>query len=660
MCGITGILCREASPAVFEKFVRATDIIRHRGPDDEGFVWLPAAGEPLAFGGADTVPELTLPRSNEIPAQRGTGILLGHRRLSILDTTAAGHQPMAAAGGKVWIVFNGEVYNFKELRAELADGFEFHTGSDTEVILAAWLKWGRDMLPRLTGMFAFAIADFRDANRPLLLLARDPFGIKPLYWAETGEGFAFASEIKSLLTLGVPADVDAGRLYTWFSQGCTDFGDGSLFAGVKQVAAGQWLEIRMSGGRRETSGGRYWNPEWRHTQRIDRTGAAQELRRLFLDNIRLHLRSDVPVGAALSGGIDSSSIVCGIHEVECDAKIRTFSYLSEEEERSEEKWMDIVAARAGAEPHKTRPCSKDLISCISKLMEAHDEPFGSAGIFAQYCVFKLARENGIKVMLDGQGADEILGGYRGYASLRLASMIRRGRWIRGSVFLKRSRLAVGGGGWPVLTTAVRVLLPGRVAWRMKKKSGRGGPAACFRDEWFAARGIHGPDMPPRGKGSDRLREGLWYSTLVNSLPMLLRYEDRNSMAHSVESRVPFLTTGLVEFILSLPEEYIIGDDGASKSIFREAMRGLTPDAVLDRRDKLGFDTPERSWLMEPEARKWAAGLLESDAAGSLEFLNMDRVRREWGEAAAGTARSPSWLWRVLNLILWVQTRGVRS
>jgi asparagine synthase (glutamine-hydrolysing) len=181
----------------------------------------------------------------------------------------------------------------------------------------------------------------------------------------------------------------------------------------------------------------------------------------------------------------------------------------------------------------------------------------------------------------------------------------------------------------------------------------------LQHDWFAARGITGPDLPPRGKGNDRLREGLWYSTLVNSLPMLLRFEDRNSMAHSVESRVPFLTPSLVEFILSLPEEFIIGDDGGSKCIFREAMRGLTPDVVLDRRDKLGFDTPEKSWLMAPEAQQWASGLLQSDAADSLKLLNMDLIRREWAGAAAGRAAFPPWLWRVLNLILWVQTRGVR-
>ncbi|HEX2748634.1 MAG TPA: asparagine synthase (glutamine-hydrolyzing) [Verrucomicrobiales bacterium] len=659
MCGISGLILNQANPPAFESLRRATDVIRHRGPDDEGFVWLPAGGSPHPFGGQDTMPELALPSFPQESSIKGAGFLLGHRRLSILDVSVAGHQPMAAADGKVWIAFNGEVYNFKELRAELADGFQFRTGSDTEVILAAWLKWGRDMLPRFAGMFALALADMRDPSKPLLLLARDPFGIKPLYYAETEHGFAFASEIKSMLSLGVKPQANAARLYTFFTQGCTDYGTGSLFAGVKQLPGGHWMEIRLAGERREVREDRYWNPDWRHSRDIGRADAVQELRRLFLENIRLHLRSDVPLGAALSGGIDSSSIVCGIREVEPGAGIRTFSYLSEDEARSEEKWMDVVAERAGAVPHKTRPSSGDLMHSIDKLMDAQDEPFGTTGIFAQYCVFKLARENGIKVMLDGQGADEILGGYHGYASLRLATMIRRGRWIGAFRFLNHARLAVGGGGWPLLRSSVRQMLPAELAWKVKKKTKRAGPAAVLRDEWFAARGITGPDLPPHGKGADRLRQGLWYSTLVNSLPMLLRFEDRNSMAHSVESRVPFLTPSLVEFILSLPEKYIIGDDGTSKSIFREAMRGLTPDVVLDRRDKLGFDTPEKSWLLSPEAKQWATGLINSDAAASLELLNMDLIRRGWEDASAGRAPCPPWLWRVLNLILWVQGRGVR-
>jgi asparagine synthase (glutamine-hydrolysing) len=203
------------------------------------------------------------------------------------------------------------------------------------------------------------------------------------------------------------------------------------------------------------------------------------------------------------------------------------------------------------------------------------------------------------------------------------------------------------------------LIPRRLAWAVKKRSHRRAGAAVLRQDWFAARGIRQPGLPPRGEGSDRLREGLWYSTLINSLPMLLRYEDRNSMAHSVESRVPFLTPSIVEFVLSLPEEYIIGDDGGSKSIFREAMRGLTPDAILDRRDKLGFDTPEKKWMLEPASRKWADNLLNSEAAATQPLLNMAFVRSGWEDAAAGRSPCPPWMWRVLCFLQWSQQKGVQ-
>lgn len=613
----------------------------------------------MPFGGADTVPEIPLPRRAQLPPLDGSGVLLGHRRLSILDVSAAGHQPMAAAEGKVWIVFNGEIYNFEELRAELQDEFAFRTGSDTEVILAAWLKWGRDMLPRFTGMFALALADLRTPDCPLLLLARDPFGIKPLYFSECNGAFAFASEIKSLLLLGAAPEADPARIFTWFTQGCTDYGDGTLFRSVRQLEAGHWMELRLRGTSRAMTGGRYWNPDWQASQKIGRAEAAGELRRLFMENIRLHLRSDVPVGAALSGGIDSSSIVSAIRSVEPGAEIRTFSYLSEDEARSEEKWMDIVAQRTGARPHKTRPSSADLMSGLDRLIESQDEPFGTTGLFAQYCVFKLARENNIKVMLDGQGADEILGGYRGYGSLRLVTMLRRGLLPGAFRYLQQARHAVGGGGRPLLQTAMMQLLPARLSWRLKKFGHRRGKLSVIHHGWFAARGITGPGLPPRGRGGDRLREGLWYSTLVNSLPMLLRYEDRNSMAHSVESRVPFLTPRLVEFILSLPEEYLIGNDGESKSIFREAMRGLTPDEVLNRRDKLGFDTPQTTWLLQEGPAKWAEALLHGDTARRLGMLDLSVARAAWQAAVAGRAACPEWMWPLLCFIFWVEKRGVR-
>lgn len=320
--------------------------------------------------------------------------------------------------------------------------------------------------------------------------------------------------------------------------------------------------------------------------------------------------------------------------------------------------MDVVARRAQTQSHKTCPSSNDLMQSVDRLMECQDEPFGSTGIFAQYCVFKLANENGIKVMLDGQGADEILGGYPAYGSRRLFSMLRRGRLLRALRHVKGARAAVGFGGWPFFQTTMMQMLPAGISWRLKKLGHRRGKLSMLNYGWFTERGIGRPCLPPRGGGCDRLRESLWFSTRVNGLPMLLRFEDRNSMAHSVESRVPFLTTSLVEFMLSLPEEYFIDDAGESKSIFREAMRGLTPDEVLDRRDKLGFETPQTTWLMQQGLAQWAGKLLNGDTARRIELLDLSVVRAAWQAAVAGKAACPAWMWPLLCFILWVEKRGV--
>lgn len=648
----------QPEPCVMARFRRATEAIRHRGPDDEGFVWLPFTGFPLVFGGPDTMPELALPGWGRLPALSGSGVLLGHRRLSILDITSAGHQPMAAAEGKVWIVFNGEIYNYIELRAELAGDFAFRTGSDTEVILAAWLAWGRDMLPRLTGMFAFAIADMRDAARPVLLLARDPFGIKPLYYAITAGCFAFASEPKALLELGAEPVVNAASLYTYLTRGCTDYAEQTLFQNIRQLPSANWMEMDLNCTSAPAATGTFWNPDRNACRDISRDEARSTVRELFLENIRLHLRSDVPLGAALSGGVDSSSIVCGIREVEPGAAIRTFSYLSEDERTSEETWMDMVAARAGAQPHKDKPSAADMAASLGALVKAQDEPFGNTSVFAQYAVFRLARRNGVKVMLDGQGADEVLAGYDGYAALRLSSLLRRWNLRSAFSFMRGAGKATGGGGMRLLRGAVMDMLPNRIAAGIKQQSR--GETVPLNNTWFASRGIHRPDLPARPEGRDRMRAGLWYSTLANGLPMLLRYEDRNSMAHSVESRVPFLTVKFIEFILSLPEEYILARDGTSKSIFRDAMRGLVPDAVLDRRDKLGFTTPEARWLTAPGARQWVKQTLDSDAARSLTMLDMTAVRTQWQAVEDGRRPCPPWMWRVLNAAAWAQTFDVRA
>jgi asparagine synthase (glutamine-hydrolysing) len=416
------------------------------------------------------------------------------------------------------------------------------------------------------------------------------------------------------------------------------------------------------GGRAPARPAPYWRIDLERTSDLSFGEAAARLRELFLENVRLHLRSDVPVGAALSGGIDSSSIVMGMRRVEPELALHTFSYVADDPAVSEERWVEVVGAAARAEVHKTRPTPADLVSDLDALIAAQDEPFGSTSIYAQYRVFRRAREAGVTVMLDGQGADEMLAGYRSYLGARLASLLRQGRLLRANRLVSRAGRQPGVSSRQMLLAAGGMAFPrfglGSGLLRgVARRAGlsNGSTLAALNNEWFTLRGAT-PWRYENGHGADVLRKTLHDTLVETSLPMLLRYEDRNSMAHSIESRVPFLTTAVAEFVLSLPEEYLIAPDGTSKSVFRSAMRGLVPDSILDRRDKIGFATPERRWL--ETLRPWVEEVLRAGEEARLPVLDMAAVRREWAEISAGAAGFDFRVWRWLNVIRWAQNMGV--
>ena len=616
MCGIAGILGPVGS---------ATAPLRslaHRGPDDSGWV-------------------AHSPHGSHAPSHS----LLLHRRLSILDLTEAGHQPMATADGAHTIVFNGEIYNYRELRDELTPlGCAFHTQTDTEVLLQAYVTWGPACLRRLIGMFAFAVHDER---RRMLFLARDFFGIKPLYYVRSGNGvFAFASEIKALVDwLPLKRTVNPQRLFEYLRFGRTDHNADTLWSEIRQVPTAHYLEVPLE---RPSAGEpvRYWNLPTDAPLDISLDEAAQQVREKFLQNIRLHLRSDVPVGAALSGGIDSSAIVSAMRLVAPQAELHAISFIADDPAVSEEKWVDLVARHAGATVHKVYADPDMLRADFDHLIYTQDEPFGSTSMYAQYCVFRHARAQGIKVMLDGQGADEMLAGYHAFLPARLGSLVRQGRWIEACRFARRASQLPGMRGLMRLwLQAGRLLLPSigaRLASRWLMPD-------WLNAQWFQDRGV-AMALTQGVRQRDMMREELRQMVGATSLPMLLRYEDRNSMASSIESRLPFLTPDLAELLLRLPEEHILGRDGTSKNVFRQAMRGIVPDPILDRRDKIGFATPEQRWLKT--MRPWVDETLSSERARSIAALNLPAMRRDWEAVLAGRARFDFRIWRWVNLIRW--------
>jgi asparagine synthase (glutamine-hydrolysing) len=636
MCGIAGFL---GAPGPALAAVRDWGgCLAHRGPDDLGVAVL---GEDGLHLGRD---------AGRITA--GSRAVLWHRRLSILDLSPAGWQPMSSADGRHHLILNGEIYNYLELRAELErEGVRFRSRSDTEVLLEAWRRWGAGVLPRLTGMFAFALLDTVGGR---LVLARDPFGIKPLLHAGWTGGFAFASEPKALLALPqVSRRVDAQRVYDYLRFGLTDHGDGSMFAAIRSLPPGHWMEVALDDPR-PGAPQRYWAPD--PVRRFAGTfeQAADELRARFLDSVRLLLRSDVPVGAALSGGVDSSAIVGAMRALEPGLELHAFSYVADDPALSEERWVELAAGASRAVVHRTRASAGDLLADLGPLLAAQDEPFGSTSIYAQHRVFRLAREQGIKVMLDGQGADELLGGYHTFAAARLASLVRQGRLAEAVGFARRASAAPGRGA--LLLWAGEFLLPPGVQAPFRRLVGQELVPAWLDARWFAERGVRlQPAKYTFGASREVLREQLVRATTHSSLPMLLRYEDRNSMAHSIESRVPFLTTGLADFVLGLPEHYIVNRDGGSKAVFRRAMRGLVPDAILDRRDKIGFATPEHVWL--PALAPHVERLLADARLARIPALRPEPLRAEWRAILARRPRRDFRAWRWVNLIEWAHRTG---
>jgi asparagine synthase (glutamine-hydrolysing) len=599
--------------------------LRHRGPDGEGI---------LERGGDGT----------------GSSVVLGHRRLSIIDLSPAAAQPMTSADGRLHIILNGEIYNYLELRAELvAMGRHFRTQSDTEVLLEAWSVWGKAALDRVVGMFAFALLDER---RRTLTLARDQFGIKPLYYTTGRSTLSFASEIPPLLDLpGVGRAADPGPVADFLARGGNNHTGRTMFADVRELPGAHLAEIPLDTPT-ELRPSRYWGPPTTLLHDLSLVAAADRLRGLLEDSVRLHLRSDVPVGMLLSGGKDSSSVLMLARRVlGAGPELKTFSYRGEDGAVDEARWIEAARAAAGATGYEIRLTPDEWARDLRALVVAQGEPFGSPVIYAQRRLFQEAAAAGVRVVLDGQGSDEYLAGYDRFHPGRLASLLRHGR------YLEFSRVARGyasaGGGWHGKVAAAAAL-----RWpalrRLRRLRGTPRPT-LLNGAWVVARGTAvSPPWQPVGR--DVLREMLGAALTSVNIAWLMRFADRNAMAFSVENRVPFLNPRVVEFVLGLPEEHFISADGTGKQLLRKAMEGIVPDVILGRRDKVGFDVPVESWLPRTPG---LADLLQ-------EALTIPAVNREPASRFLDAVRRGSALprprafeaWRLVTLAAWSREFGV--
>jgi asparagine synthase (glutamine-hydrolysing) len=621
MCGIAGLTSHRPAAALESHLAPALACLRRRGPDDQGVeIWQGASHS----------------------------VALGHTRLSVIDLTEAAHQPMTSADGRFVLVFNGEIYNYRELRQALETrGCQFRSVSDTEVLLQAWIEWGEAALPRFVGMFAFVLLDRRTGD---LHGARDAFGIKPLYYRADSEGLAFASEVPALRAMRPhPVELDWQTSYDYLVHGRYEAGERTFFRDVLAVPPGQCF--RYSFGSREMSLRSWWRPTIAVAPRLSFDDAAEALKNRLLDSVRLHLRSDVPLGAALSGGVDSSAIVGCMRHLEPDVPIHTFSFIAANSAVSEEQWVDQVNTGTGATAHKVFIQPSELVADLDDMIATQGEPFGSTSIYAQYRVFKLAREHGVTVTLDGQGADELCGGYVGYPGPRVRSLLDEGQWAGAVAFLRDWGRWPGRAGLEGFKAAVAEYTSDSAYQALRRLNGADVCPPWLDGRVLADAGVvlrFPRELPAQTAPGRRLVAELARSLHGVGLPGLLRHGDRNSMRFSVESRVPFLTTELADFLLTLPEEYLVSPQGETKHLLRRAMRGLVPDEILDRRDKIGFATPEQAWLLQmaPQVREWLRYPL------NLPFFRQDEVLKAFDQVVAGQ-RPFSWqVWRWINFTRW--------
>ena len=644
MCGILSVVnLRGKSSGV--NLIDATGIIKHRGPDDEGFLtWVPGQ-QPEVWAGDDTATSTKNHWNyNKLSPDARFKVGFGHRRLSILDLSPAGHQPMVYQKAGLAITFNGEVYNYLEIKAELDRlGHWFTSTSDTEVILHAWEEWGIKCLDKFNGMFAFVILDY---NNKELYAVRDRFGVKPLYYYKSESALYFASEIKQIRTSpDYKFRMNETVARQFLATGAVDHTEDTFDVKIKHVPCGHYLYMDLSNDR-----GEFEKKRWYTLKPSKWTGSYDEavvqFRNLLTDAVSLRLRSDVKVGSCLSGGLDSSSIVCiaaGLLKKKGEYEGQeTVTACYDNARYDEWNFAQEVIKITSAHPHRVFPGFQQLLQEIDLFLWHQDEPVGGTSAFSQWAVFKATHEAGLKVMIDGQGADEQLAGYSGNGLPLYAGLLGRARLL--SLYDEALHFKKVNGAWPYgfLLGAMQLnlgknfakALPQRLRLRQQEIDWLNGPEPAT---------IH---RTP----ASTLQENLFRQLYEEPLPALLRYEDHNSMAWSVESRTPFLDYRLLEFTMGLPERYIY-KRGVRKVLLRDAMHGILPEAIENRKDKMGFVTPEEVWL-KGEGKEWFLNGVEDTLKLLPAMFNETKVREFCANMIGGKMPFDFTIWRILSLGKW--------
>jgi asparagine synthase (glutamine-hydrolysing) len=603
MCGICGIL----GPEVRAKELEAmTAVQHHRGPDDRGVELL-----------------------------EGDTVGLGHNRLSIIDLSKAGHQPMSGADGRLTIVFNGEVYNYLELKRELS-GYPFRGDSDTEVVLAAYERWGEACLEHFVGMFTFAIWDTEDKH---LFCARDRLGVKPFHYARHGGRFLFASEVKALLAAGVPAEPDEESWSLYLTHGVYELPGRSFFSSVKTLPAAHAMTVSADGTQRQW---RYWDLAKRAAEPFDADDdtAADVVRELLEDSVRLRLRADVPVGVMLSGGLDSAAVMTTVDRLlPQGGEIETFTGVFGDPRYDEDDFSDRVPRQARWKRNFASFPVEKVWELTDQAIWHQEAPFGGISTLLYHQAHDLAKARGVTVLLEGQGGDELFGGYGYFRPPYYLDLLNEGGWrevrreVRGAPgeicdWLSQARLLRENRENPVYHDGSAHLRVDCISGDIRKNA-----------------------LPPvyPTPFSDHLRNALYRDLCVTKLPRVLRMNDRVSMAYSRELRQPLIDHRLVEHAFRLPGGQKIRA-GQGKFLLRHAMRRDLPEDVRGT-PKRFVVTPQREWLAGPLAGA-VTDIIESREFRERGLFDVAEVRRAWKKFRDGDSENAFFVWQWVNTELW--------
>jgi asparagine synthase (glutamine-hydrolysing) len=621
MCGITGFIqVGKADYNINEVMMKMTSSLSHRGPNDYGIEIIPIENEKTTIG-------------------------FGHRRLSIIDLTRNGHQPMWDRKKELCIVLNGEIYNYVELREELLQkGYEFISKSDTEVLIYAYKEWGTECFRKLNGMWAIAIFDKKKKN---ILLSRDRYGKKPLYYYISANGFIFASEIKALLlhpsVVKLPNYEKVFR-YLSLNYRYLDIDNESFFQNILQVPPSTFMEINTA---LTTRTMRYWelSPITISENKAE-SKIIEEFRDLLIDAIKIRLRSDVPVGCMLSGGMDSTSITAIAYKI-LKTPVTTFSGITGKEKGvyDESEYIDSVIKDTSADFHYIRPDPSDIFDTVSEMLAFHDEPICTVTWYSLYLIAKKIREENVPVVLNGHGGDELLAGYWDHYHYYLYELSAAGKVheLENEIsFWKKNHKRD-----PEELTRMNIYIKKMLGHEIGEMSRFDDYSQCFHPDVVSK---YKRDIQLTNNMTSLLSKRLYSELFYETVPATLRPEDRNTMSQSIESRSPFLDYRLAEFTFSLDNKYKIRN-GLGKWILRESMKGILPEKVRTRTDKAGFIAPADLWFKTVNKNQ-IQDMINSTELGKENIFDIGHIQKIFDEHCEGKANHHMFLWRLINLYLW--------